>query len=271
MSDYRPDSELMRLCAAPAGTPVPLSPDLYDILRLSQQLCEASDGTFDITIGPAVALWRRARQTHQLPTTDELAAARALTGPTLLTLNATTSPPTATLAKPGMKLDLGGIGKGYAAQAAVDLLRARGHPRCLVALSGDIALGDPPPDKPGWTLDLPLTPSPSHPLTLSRCAISTSGATEQYVEINGRRYAHILDPRTGLGLTECRTATVIAPRGEISDGLDTLACLLPPEQFQAVLARFPGACLVTAADLSAESAPNHPDHLPRRGPGPIAR
>lgn len=249
MSDYRPDSELMRLCAAPAGTAVPLSDDLFRALRVSEQLTQASDGAFDITIGPAVALWRQARKSGQLPTDEQLAAARALVGPHLLTLDPSAHPPTATLAKPGMKLDLGGIGKGFAAQAAVDLLRARGHPRCLVALAGDIAAGDSPPDAAGWRIALSLPEGGGRgggagSLLLANAAISTSGDTEQFVEIGGKRYAHILDPRTGLGVTECRTATVIAPRGEWADPLATIACILPPEQFALVLKHFPRARLV---------------------------
>lgn len=247
MSDYRSDSELMRLCAAPAGTPVPLSDDLFRALSVSQDLTRASGGEFDVTIGPAVALWRRARKTHQLPSESEVAGAKALVGADLLTLDRTADPPTATLAKPGMRLDLGGIGKGFAAQAAVDLLVARGHPRCLVALAGDIAVGDPPPGAEGWRIQLPRPAGDSGGkgcILLRNAAVSTSGDTEQFVEIGGRRYAHILDPRTGLGLTECRTATVVAPRGELSDALATIACILPPERFDAVLSRFPGARLV---------------------------
>lgn len=246
MSDYRPDSELMRLCAAPAGTPVPLSDDLFRALSVSRNLTRDSDGAFDVTVGPAVALWRRARKTHQLPSESEIAGAKALIGADLLTLDPTADPPTATLAKPGMRLDLGGIGKGFAAQAAVDLLVARGHRRCLVALAGDIAVGDPPPGAEGWRIQLPGSAGGGEGedcILLRNAAVSTSGDTEQFVEIGGRRYAHILDPRTGLGLTECRTATVVAPRGELSDALATIACILPPERFDAVLLRFPGARL----------------------------
>ncbi len=248
MSDYRPDSELMRLCAAPAGTAVPISDDLFRVLSVAQCLNRASDGAFDVTIGPSVLLWRRARKSHQLPSEAELAAARALAGADLLTLSTTPPPTTATLAKAGMKLDLGGIGKGYAAQAAVDFLCVRGLPRCLVALSGDIAVGDPPPGAPGWRIAVSSGTGREEDqvVTLRNAAVSTSGGTEQFVEIGGRRYAHILDPRTGLGLTDCRTATVIAPRGELSDALATIACILPPERFSLVLKRFPGARL--AAD-----------------------
>jgi len=250
MSDYRPDSEAMLLCAQTPGVPHPISRDLQDILAVSQHLTEQTGGAFDATIGPATALWRTVRTTHQLPSDSDLATARALVGSRLLTFNPDAR--TATLARPGMRLDFGGIGKGYAAQAAVDWLRDRGHPRCLVALAGDIAAGDPPPRARGWVVLLPVPEGggngvglrPPSTVILSNRAISTSGDTHQFIQLEGRRYAHIIDPRTGLGLTDCRIATVIATRGEVADALATAACVLGPEPIREVIAKFPGASVL---------------------------
>src|SRR5207248_9222853 len=122
MSDYLPSSELMRLCAKAGGPPVPVGPDLFAVLERAQEVARKSDGAFDVTVGPVVRLWRRARRTQRLPEPDQLAAARALVGYDKVILDPAAK--TVRLTKPGMQLDLGGIAKGYAAQAAIDVLKA---------------------------------------------------------------------------------------------------------------------------------------------------
>lgn len=229
-SDYQPDSELMRLCDRAGGPPVPVSADLFDILQRSQSMFERSDGAFDVTIGPLVRLWRRARRDRKLPSAENLERARALVSSRYMTLDAEHR--TVALSKRGMKLDLGGIAKGYASQAAIDLLRREGVTRALVAGAGDIVVGDPPPDRDGWTIAVaPLNPSREEPslyLALHNCAISTSGDAERYVEIDGKRYSHIVDPRTGLGVVDRCGVTVIAPNGGLADAIDTAVYLLGP-------------------------------------------
>lgn len=235
MSDYRADSELSRLSASDPGTAVHVSPDLYSILVTAQEISRASDGAFDVTVGPLVTLWRTARRAQRLPTAEEVAAARERVGWKRIQLDAHHH--AVQLARSGMKLDLGAIAKGYAAQRAVDLLRTRGFPRSLVALSGDIVVGDAPPGKPGWTIATPE----GGPLVLQRVGVSTSGDDRQYVEIDGMRYAHIVDVRTGLGVVGHRaTCTVIAPRGEWADALSTTGYVLGREGWAGLEAAFPG-------------------------------
>jgi thiamine biosynthesis lipoprotein len=123
-----------------------------------------------------------------------------------------------------MILDLGGIAKGYACDRALAALNELRITRALIDTGGGMALGDPPPDKPGWRIG--MLGDSSRVLVLKNCGVSTSGDVEQFVEIDGKRYSHIIDPATGLGLTNQAMATVIAPTGLISDALDTPICIL---------------------------------------------
>jgi thiamine biosynthesis lipoprotein len=230
MSDYKPQSELMRLSAKAGGEPVSVSPELFTVLAKAQEVAEKSDGAFDVTVGPVVRLWRLARRSQRLPDAEKLANARALVGYRNVRLDAVTK--TVQLLKPGMQLDLGGIAKGYAADEALATLKQKGIDVALVAAGGDIALGAPPPGKDGWDVAIaPLEPgeTATH-LLLHDAAVSTSGDAEQYVEIGGVRYSHIVDPRTGLGLTGHMEVTVVAKHGIDSDSLTKVAAVLGPEK-----------------------------------------
>jgi thiamine biosynthesis lipoprotein len=232
MSDYRADSELMQLCEKPFGQPVPVSADLFSILQRAQDNSKLTDGAFDVTIGPFTRLWRFSRKKKVLPSAEELAAARAAFGWQKLRLDAKHQ--TVTLLAPNMRLDLGGIAKGYAADQALKVLQSNGITRALVAGSGDIAIGDAPPGEAGWKVG--VTPIDSHSnatittVLLHNSGVSTAGDTEQFIEINGQRYSHILDPRTGLGLTNRIQVTIIARDAATSDGLDTGLCVLGPKR-----------------------------------------
>jgi FAD:protein FMN transferase len=242
MSDYDSRSELSRLCGAPYGQPVPVSRDLFRVLQLSLVTAEKSGGAFDPTVGPLVRLWRQSRKNHQLPSPGEIAAAQAAVGYRLLELDARRQ--TVTLKHAGMRLDLGGNGKGFAADEALLVLRQNGLRSAMVAASGDIALGDPPPGKKGWEIGIASIDHPDHGLTgalcLAHAGVSTSGDTEQFVEIQGRRYSHIVNPVTGLGLTHRIGVTIIAPNAAISDSLDTTISVLGPDKGMRLVESWPG-------------------------------
>ncbi len=231
MSDYNPKSELMKVFAAndaDPGKPIRVSSDLFDVLKKAHAVSSASDGAFDITVGQLVKLWRVARKVKEKPAAQYLAAAKELVGFKLMMLDANAS--TVTLAKAKMRLDLGGIGKGYAADKALEVLKEQGCPRALIAASGDITVGDAPPDKDGWDVEIaPITKDrPARKLKLANQSVSTSGDLFQHVEIDGVRYSHLLDPKTGLGLTGRRSATVIAPKGWQADALTKVASVIEP-------------------------------------------
>jgi thiamine biosynthesis lipoprotein len=242
MTDYDPESELMQLCRKPVGEPVRVSDELFEVLQKCQQLAELSGGAFDVTVGPVVRLWRRARRTETLPSPELLAHAREAVGWRKLGLNAQNK--TVTLAVPNMQLDLGSIGKGYAADKALEVLKGRGLPRALIAASGDIAAGDPPPGKRGWRVGIGAMDEGKRELArnllLHNAAVSTSGDTEQFVEISGQRYSHIVDPRTGIGLTERLQVSVIAKHATETDTFDTTVSVLGVERGLALVESQPG-------------------------------
>ena len=231
MSDYDPESELSRLSRYGAGKAIPVSKDLFEILWQSQQISEVSDGGFDVTVGPMVQLWRRARRQRELPTSEKIEASRSVVGWRKVVLDRKSR--TVTLMAEGMRLDLGGIAKGYAADAALDVLKGAGFPRAIVAASGDLAIGEAPPGEAGWRIGLGKGGSRdaiyARGLILRHAGVSTSGDVEQFVEIGGRRYSHIVDPRTGVGLTNRIGVTVVAPRATLTDGWATALSVAGPE------------------------------------------
>lgn len=237
LSDYQPNSELNRLCDSAYERPITVSHDLARVLDRSLQLSRQTDGAFDVTAGPLIKLWRQARQTRRLPDPAAVAAARSRTGYTNVALNGRA----VRLLQPGMQIDLGGVAKGYAADQALRTLRSFGLTRALVAASGDIAVGLPPPDQPGWRIAVEPRPGVSRTLVLKNAAVSTSGDTEQYIELNGTRYSHIVDPRTGLGLTDSVGVTVTARQGFDADPLATAIALVGPVRGLTLLKQTPNA------------------------------
>ena len=232
MSDYQASSELMLLCQRAGGPPVNVSEDLFRILARSQEVARLTDGAFDITVGPVVLLWRRARRRREMPNAESLARALELVGYEKLRLDPRDG--TAQLVKQGMLLDLGGIAKGYAADEAVALLKQHGIRSALVAAGGDIVVGRPPPGREGWRIGIAPLESPDQPpsryLMLHDAAVSTSGDAEQFVELSGRRYSHVVDPKTGLGVVGRSSVTVIAQNGATSDSLATAVSVLGPKR-----------------------------------------
>lgn len=230
-SDYRTDSELTALNRTITHE---ASADLFAVMEKAQTVSSITDGAFDITCGHFSNLWRRAKRKKELPTPEQLAKVQPLTGWKLLELNPDGR--TITLRKPGMQIDLGGIAKGYAADAALAVLKKHGITSAIVSASGDLAIGAPPPDQPqGWPVKLRTFEAAEdkdtlQELHLSHCGVSTSGDLHQFIEIAGRRYSHIIDPRTGLGLTNRIAATVIAQDAASSDAFATAACVLGDDE-----------------------------------------
>ncbi len=253
MSDYRPTSELSQFLVRAReadGQPIPISRHMADVLSLSLDLARLTDGAFDPTVGPLVALWRESRTTKQLPDPAILEAARARTGWQRIGMTIPYSGDYTVRIPPGMTLDFGGIGKGYAAGHVRDMLREMGFTRTLIAIGGDIAVGDPPPGVPGWKIAIEgVYPRPVAAVDgsvsfifLANTCIATSGDTGQYVDIGDQRYSHILDPRTGLGLTRRVSATVIHPTPGVADALGTALCVHGGEHgLGTVSAQFPDA------------------------------
>jgi thiamine biosynthesis lipoprotein len=237
-SDYRADSEAMRVSRAAPGTPTPASFEMMFLLERAADVSARSGGAFDVTVGPCVQIWRAARKSGTLPTTRQIENARQSVGWKFARVN--WKGRTVTLLRPDMLLDFGGIAKGYAGDKAIDTLRRAGINRAMFEAGGDIVCGDPPPGKTGWTIKIgnPASGAPDQ-VQITNSAISTSGDTAQFVEIDGRRYSHVIDPRTGQALTNRIAATVLAPDGMTSDALSTACCVLAPDEAAELARQYP--------------------------------
>jgi FAD:protein FMN transferase len=236
LSDYRVDSELRRLEHRPREW-VLVSEPLYRVLERAIEIARATGGAFDPTIGPLTGLWREARRAHELPSRAAIDSARNLGGWRHLSLNGVRR---VRLAKSGMRFDLGGIAKGFVLQSTAELLRSRGITRVLLEAGGDIVVGDAPPGRPGWRIEVPGADSAlaRRAVQIVRAAVSTSGPSEQFLEIEGVRYSHVIDPRTGRALTSSDHATVIGPDGAIADALATALPILDASSRALLLARY---------------------------------
>ncbi len=226
LSDYRADSELSRLNAAGPGAPVACSTDLFDFLARSRELSEATSGAFDITVAPLIALWDL-RGAGREATDDQVHAALERVGWRRLKLDSGRR--TARLERPGMSLDPGAVGKGYALDAAVRVLRSRRVSAALLDFGGQIMAIGAPRGQGGWEVDI------AHPLrrgeaALSVCVrdacISTSGNDQKGIVVNGRLLGHVLDPRSGRPITSSGSATVITPDATSADALSTALLVL---------------------------------------------
>ncbi len=240
LSDYKPESELNRVSRSAVRQPLKVSADLFRVLEAAQDIATRSGGAFDVTVGPVVQLWREARKHRQPPDPDMLDAALSHCGFRKLHLDK--SAQTVMLDQEGMQLDVGGIAKGYAADEALAVLKNLGIESALVAASGDIACGNAPPDRAGWSVSIPGSKTP---LELANAAVSTSGDSEQYLEANGKRYSHIVDPLTGIALTNRMTASVVAPHGIEADPIATAICVLGEYRGRRFAAAFPGVTVYT--------------------------
>ncbi len=241
LSDYKPQSELSVLMREGFAKPFPASEDLFRVVDAAQRLAEQTNGLFDISIGPLSRLWRECRDSGRLPASDVLREARSRVGYRHIVLDRKTR--CIRLTKAGMQLDLGGIAKGYAADAMRTVLASAGHPASMVASGGDIAVGAAPPKAPGWVVE--LDPGEEFPgakvlLSLHARAVSTSGAHRQHFTIDGTAYSHIIDPRTGLGLTRQTAVSVVAPTATETDALATTASLMEASEAIAFLSKRPG-------------------------------
>ncbi len=256
LSDYDPESELSRLShTSPADMGIPVSDPLWTVLARSQALAEQTSGAFDVTVGPYVRLWRRARRMKEMPSSERLDEARASVGFQNLKLDDKNR--TAQLLKPNMRLDLGGIAMGYAVDETLKLLRERGIKRALVDASGDIGVGDPPPGKAGWRIGvMPLSAegTPSREILLANAAVTTAGDAFQHVDIGGKRYSHIVNPHTGLGMTDRIGVGVIANDCITADSLDTAISVMGPKAGLELIETIPGAAAFIVRPTEGEPA-----------------
>ena len=246
-SDYSSGSEVGRLAQQPFHKEVSVSDELFAILLQSKEAWIKSGKTFDITIGPLSQLWRKTRSEKRFPSASEIKKAKHATGFESLILNI--SAQTVSFKKNGMRLDFGGIVPGYAAQKVIAYLRKKNINNALADASGDIVMSDAPPGKNGWSVGVNLPESENElwdsKLELKNCAVSTSGDVYRFTVHKGKKYSHIIDPRTGYGVTTQRNVTVIARDGASADWLATACSILPIEKALLLAKKENAALLIT--------------------------
>lgn len=241
MSDYLDGSEVNRLSAL-SGNGYWIRPGgkLLAILDSAQVLSRKTKGAFDVTIGSVTQVWRRASRLNRFPDRGDIRKALKSSGYRLLEIDRENG--LVKLKKSGMRIDLGGIGKGYAADEGIRILKSMGIMSALVDAGGDLALSAPPPGEMGWKISVSsgAANESDEVIVISDCGVATSGNTYRYVEHEGKKYSHIVDPRTGVGLRKHVRATVIAPNGTQADALATAVSVAGRSRRKAILKRFTG-------------------------------
>jgi len=229
-SDYETESEVSRLSRSSGqGRAVSVSQDLWQVLWNAKRWEKETAGALDVTVGPYVGLWRKARREGKLPDKYYLDKARGSVGGDKWRLEEVDR--TVELTAPRMWLDLGGIAKGYVLDQALQVMTGQGLDRVLLQAGGDIFCGSPPPGKMGWRIEVPGDDGQDElMIQIQNRALATSGDYYQFVEIDGVRYSHIIHPQTGLGLSNRIQVSVVASNAMTADALATSLCVLGPER-----------------------------------------
>jgi thiamine biosynthesis lipoprotein len=225
MSIHRADSELSQVNARGSVEPVVVSADLWRVIAKAQDIAEQTEGSFDMTIRPLSDLWGFIWKQYRLPTDEQLKAVLPRVNYRLVELDAEKR--TVHFLVAGVSLDLGGIAKGYAVDCAIEKLRSIGVTNAMVKAGGDLRVIGVPPGKTNWIVQLedPAKEGRRIKIPLRHAALSTSGNYENYFEIDGVPYSHILNPHTGRPVQGIAACTVIAPTCMESDALAT-ACFV---------------------------------------------
>jgi len=238
LSDYRDDSEINAV-SAQSGTDqwIPVSKDLFDILYISDDISKKTNGAFDATLGPIVQEWRRATRKGYFPDSALIKNALSKTG--YLKIKFDTSTQSIQLPVKGMRLDIGGLGKGYAADEAVKILKKYGIKSAMIDAGGKLALMDPPPGEKGWKIVISSGRDSIETIEYSNVGMATSGPTYRYLDYKGKRYSHIVDPKTGIGLLYHVRTTVISPTSVEADALATAFSVSGIKEGKKYIRRFP--------------------------------
>jgi FAD:protein FMN transferase len=237
MSHYKPESELSQINQYANERPVQVDKELFDLIKLSTHYSQITEGAFDITYASVGYLYDYRRHIH--PTEERIREKLPAVNWRNMLLDEEHH--TVRFEHPGMRIDLGGIGKGYAVDRGIDILKARGITRALVTAGGDSRIIGDRMGRP-WLVAIRHPDNPNKVVTripLSDSAVSTSGDYERYFDEGGVRYHHIIDPRTGHSASKVRSATILAPTATQTDGMSKTAFVLGPEKALEIINRMP--------------------------------
>jgi thiamine biosynthesis lipoprotein len=237
MSHYKPESQLSRINQHAADAPVQVDKELFDLIKLSTHYSEITDGAFDITYASVGYLYNYPEHIH--PTEEQIKA--ALPAVNWRNMKFNDADHSVFFEHKGMRIDLGGIGKGYAVDKGIEILQKRGIEHAVVTAGGDTRIIG---DRMGrdWLVAIRHPDDPNKVVTripISNAAMSTSGDYERYFDENGVRYHHIIDPHTGHSASKVRSATVIGPTATQTDGMSKTAFVLGPEKAMEIINRMP--------------------------------
>ena len=260
-SNYDSSSELSKINASAGILPYKMSKAMFDLVQKSQYAYLESKGVYDISIGPLTSLWRNARKSKAFPNSNTILVNKNLVGLNQVRINKRLG--TIFLPKAGMQLDFGGIAKGYIAQWVIDYLKANGIHEALADAGGDIVISGAPLDQKGWLIGVNLPETTDNllnkKLQLNNCSVATSGDVFQYIEKQGVKYSHIINPLTGYGITNLRNVTIIAKNGATADWLATTCSILPIKEAKKLALSQHAALLITTQEngkLIFETTPN---------------
>ena len=252
MSDYDPNSLLSQVNREAFAHPVPVDAELFEVLTAAKLYSCMSDGAFDITVGPVVQLWRKAKEDNLAPTPEALAKAKEAVGYENLILD--TENKTVKFAKEGMFLDLGGIAKGYAVDKAIEILQAAGLKGGMVDIGGNLrCFGTPANDKPNWRIGL-QDPQKEEDilmvLNMDGMAVATSGDYRRFVVINGQKHSHIINPATADSAQDLSSVTIITPTAMAADALSTTVTVMGDKKGMELIETIPDteAILISHGD-----------------------
>jgi thiamine biosynthesis lipoprotein len=242
MSVWKPESDIVRLNQAAGEHPVPVAAETIEILEQARKISEWTNGKFDVTFSALSDLWKFDQdQDNRIPDPQEVKRRLPLINYRDLIVDK--SDHTAFLTRRGMRAHLGGIGKGYAVERSVAILRAHGLRDFMIQAGGDMYVGGRRGDRP-WRLGIQDPRGPRDAsfgtVELSDATFSTSGDYERAFIKDGRRYHHIIDPSTGEPARGCRSVTIVAPSATLADGLSTGVFLLGPVEGMSLIERLPG-------------------------------
>ncbi len=242
MSTYRSDSELTIVNEEAHERPVPVSQETWTVLQKAGDTYDASAGAFDVTVGPLLALWKAAADSNTPPTDEQINAARTRVGWDKVRLD--TEAMTVAFSQAGMKLDLGGIAKGYAIDQALEAVRAAGAVGAMVDIGGDLrCFGTPPRGNKRWRIGLqdPRITEADLPqeillvLSIGDRAVATSGHYRRFALIDGQTVSHIVEPQSGHGSAKLASTTIIAPDAISADALATAVSVMGQERGLALI------------------------------------
>jgi len=237
MSHYKPESQLSQINQYANERPVAVDKELFDLIKLSTHYSQITEGAFDITYASVGYLYDYPNHVH--PTEEQIR--EKLPAVNWRNILFDEEHHTVRFEHPGMRIDLGGIGKGYAVDRGIDILKARGIQRALVTAGGDSRIIGDRMGRP-WLIAVRHPDNPNKVVTripLSDSAVSTSGDYERYFDEGGVRYHHIIDPHTGHSASKVRSATILAPTATQTDGMSKTAFVLGPEKALEIINRMP--------------------------------